>query len=314
MYKLYHGDCLELMKDIPSDSIDLILCDPPYGTVKGMSSNHEYFNAEWDTRLDTKELFLHYERILRFNGVCILFSQEPYTNHLRGFNKSNLPFLYPMYWKKNEFSNPFCTKVAPKSFVEDISVFRKKYDTGNVNPLRYYFKSVLDYIQLSKKEIQSKIKTGSLDHTFRINSPQFNIPTKKVYQELIENFHIDKMDGFLTYNELLEKNKFHNPTFNLFDGKNYHSNFLEYKKEHNGFHSTAKPVAMLEHLIKIYTNEGDLVLDNCMGSGSTGVACMNTNRKFIGIEKDEKYFKIAEERIKEASNNLNKFMELEYED
>lgn len=309
MYNLYQGDCLELMKDIPDNSVDCILCDPPYGTVKGMSKNHEYFNADWDSRLDTEELFTHYERILRPNGVCILFSQEPYTSQLRTFDKSNLPFLYPMYWKKNEFSNPFCTKVAPKSFVEDISIFRKKYDTGNVNSLRKYFKDILNYINCALQDISKLLGHSKADHCFRVNSSQFALPTKETYKELIDKFRIDKMEGFLSYEELLEINKKYSPTFNLFDDKNFHSNFLEYNKEHYGYHSTAKPVALLEHLIKIYTNEGDLVLDNTMGSGSTGVACMNTNRKFIGIEKDEKYFKVAEERIKEASNNLNKFME-----
>ena len=310
MYQLYHGDCLELMKDISDNSVDCILCDPPYGIVKGITFVRSNFSAEWDTRLDTKELFTHYERILRPSGVLILFSQEPYTNHLRGFDKANLPFLYPMYWKKNGFSNPFSTKVAPKSFVEDISVFRKKYDTGNVNPLRQYFKSILMYSKCSgTREVNKILGHRRAEHCFDADAIQFSLPTKETYQELIDKFNIDRMDGFLSYNEILQINKRYTPTFNLFDDKNFHSNFLEYNKEHKGFHPTAKPVALLEHLIKIYTNENDLVLDNTMGSGSTGVACMNTGRKFIGVEKEEKYFKIAEERIKEASNNLNKFME-----
>ena len=314
MYKLYHGDCLELMKDIPDNSVDCIICDPPYGIINGVTKNLKYskVDTKWDSRLNTEELFTHYERILRVRGVCILFSQEPYTNHLRGFKQYNFPFLYPMYWIKDDFGNPFCMKVAPKSFAEDISVFKKEYDRLCVHPLRKYFSLILKEINLSKKDIQDKLTHGRISHIFGSEKfLQFRVPTEITYQELIDVFHIDKMNGFLSYEELLEIDKKYSSVFNLFGDKPYHSNVLVFPKENKNYsvHPTQKPVALLEHLIKIYTNEGDLVLDNTMGSGSTGVACMNTGRKFIGIEKDEKYFKIAEERIKEASNNLNKFME-----
>lgn len=309
MYQLYHGDCLELMKDIPDNSVDCVLCDPPYGTVKGMSFHHSQFDSDWDSRLDTEELFTHYERVLRPNGICILFSQEPYTNHLRGFNKSNFLFLYPMIWKKKTFANYMSCKKAPVSYFEDISIFKKKYDTGNVNPLRQYFKDILTYTNCNNaRDIEKVLGHRKAYHCFYITNIQFSIPTKEVYQELIDTFGIDKMKNFLSYESIIEINKSFLPVFNLLNDATHQSNILEYDTEYKKIHPTAKPVALLEHLIKIYTNEGDLVLDNTMGSGSTGVACMNTNRKFIGIEKEEKYFKIAEERIKESSNNLNKFM------
>lgn len=297
MIKLLNGDCLELMKDIPTGSVDMILCDLPYGTVKGLHiDGWKNKTTDWDNTINTELLFKEYERVLRCNGIAILFSQEPYTSHLRTFECENFEFLYPLIWKKNHFANCLSCNKAPVSYFEDLSVFSKKYDKQNLHPLREYFKNVLDFLKMNKKQVID-ILGAKVDHCLRFNSSQFALCTNKVYNELIDKLHIDKMKGFKTYRELEESNKTFKRTFNLQDNSKIMSNVLEFKKEYKRYHPTQKPVELLEYLIKTYTNENDLVLDNCMGSGSTGVACLNTNRKFIGIELDKTYFEIAKKRI-----------------
>ena len=135
------------------------------------------------------------------------------------------------------------------------------------------------------------------EHVFYINSTQFGLCTEVVYNELIQAFGIDKMKGFKPYNELEAINGRYLSTFNLWEGNRCKPNILKYKKDYDGYHPTQKPVALLEDLIKTYSNEGDTVVDLTMGSGSTGVACKNTGRNFIGIELNDEYFGIAKERI-----------------
>lgn len=298
MIDLKQGNCLDLMKDIPDGSIDMILCDLPYGTMKNAKLDG-WVNqtTEWDEVIDTSRLFSEYERVLRMNGVAILFSQEPYTSHLRTFKSENLIFLYPMIWKKDHFANALIAKKAPVSYFEDINVFSKKYDKQNLHPLRGYFKKILEFVGIGSNKISSVLGNGRADHCFRTESSQFGLCTEKTYQELISKFKINKMDGFKDFSELEKIDKTFKRTFNLQNGKKYNPNVLEFKKDYEGLHPTQKPVALFEYLIKVYTNVGDTVLDNCMGSGTTGVACVNTSRKFIGMELEEKYFKIAKERI-----------------
>ena len=292
------GDCLELMKEIPDGSVDMILADLPYGTMKGAKLDGWVSRStEWDEVIDTGRLFLEYERVLRMNGVAILFSQEPYTSHLRTFRSDNLLFLYPMIWKKDHFANALIAKKAPVSYFEDINVFSKKYDKQNLHPLREYFKKILEFVGVGSSDINSVLGHRRAEHCFYIESSQFGLCTEKTYQELISKFDIDKMDGFKDFPELKKIDRTFKRTFNLQNGKKYNSNVLEFKKDYEGLHPTQKPVALLEYLIKTYTNEGDLVLDNCIGSGSTGVACQNANRNFIGFELDEEYFNIAKERL-----------------
>ena len=300
---LLHGDCLELMKGIPDGSIDMILCDLPYGTIKGMQIDGYKIRGEcatsWDERIDTAKLFAEYERIIRMNGVAILFSQEPYTSHLRTFKSKNFNFSYPLIWKKDHFANAMVSKKAPVSFFEDLSVFHKIYDWELLHPLRGYAASVLAHIGKHKKDIINEIGQKA-DHFFRVDSMQFSLCTEKTYQEMIDKFNIDKMEGFKTFAECKEIDSTFKRTFNLPAKSKFVGNVLEFKKDYQGFHPTQKPVLLLEALVKTYTNEGDVVLDNCMGSGSTGVACVNTGRKFIGMELDKQYFDIACSRITEA--------------
>ena len=186
------------------------------------------------------------------------------------------------------------------SYVEDLSVFRKKYDSDNIHPLRIYAQKLLSELDMTSKDIEKVLGHRRAEHFFYKNgSSQFSLCTEETYDELIEVFNIDKLPCFKSYDELeVINSKFKSkvkPKFNLTNRK-YKSNVLEYSKSYNHYHPTEKPVPLLEDLIKTYTNEGDIVLDFTMGSGSTGVACKNLNRNFIGIELDEGYFNIAKER------------------
>lgn len=306
---LLHGDCLELMKDIPDGSVDMILTDPPYGTIKNAPKNWTVGNKAsygWDNAVNPEDLFGVANRILRRNGKLVLFSQEPYTSRLITEARPNVPFSYRMIWEKDHFANALLANKAPVSYYEDILVFSKAYDHEALHPLRAYFKMVMDYIGLNLKQINSKLGHRRAEHTFYINSTQYGLCTESVYNELIQVFNIDKMQGFKTYTELkLIDDQFKKDlpsTFNLWEGNKYKSNILKYKKDYDGYHPTQKPVLLLEDLIKTFSNEGDLVVDLTMGSGSTGVACVKTNRNFTGIELDDKYFEIAKRRISKARN------------
>ena len=254
MYNLYHGDCLEVMKQLPDNSVDCILCDLPYGTTP----------LNWDKQIDIQSLWNEYKRVRKDTTPIILFGQEPFSSLLRCSNLSE--YKYDWYWKKEQFTNVFQIKKRPGKNIETISIFYKKQCL--YNPQKYKHEG---------KPVSNKIVNSTFDVTMGGNN-------------------------ISSYKRLEYKD----------DGTRYPSQLLVFNKKWCGeknIHPTQKPVALLEYLIKTYTNEGDLVLDNCMGSGSTGVACMNTGRKFIGIEKEKQYFNIADTRIKEAFNNLNKFME-----
>ena len=233
------GDCLEIMKDIPSKSIDMILCDLPYG--KSI--------CEWDKMLPLDKLWRQYNRIIKDNGVIVLFGNEPFSSKLR---MSNLKlYRYDWKWNKLNHSDPLLAKKQPLRVYEDILIFYKKQPTYNP--------------QMKKGE-----------------------PYKKDYGY---KKHINSINGVV----MADKD---NKT-----GLRYPINIIEFPMGRNNkerLHPCQKPVVLLEYLIKTYTNEKETILDNCMGSGSSGVASINTNRKFIGIELDKNYFAIAEKRIKES--------------
>ena len=303
--KIYQGDCLELGHKIEPGSVDLILTDLPYGTVQGVGGDGGIDHGmvgktEWDVAIEPARVYDIANRILRRNGKLVLFSQEPYTTRLITESIPNIPFSYRMIWEKDHFANSLVAKKAPVSYYEDILVFSKTHDHEALHPLRQYFKVVMDYIGLTKKRIIDRIGQKA-DHTFRTGSTQFGLCTEATYSELIQVFSIDKMAGFKPYIELRaidEQFKKSLPsTFNLGEGNKYKSNILKYRKDYDGYHPTQKPILLLEDLIKTFSNEGDLVVDLTMGSGSTGVACKNTDRNFVGVELDENYFNIAKERI-----------------
>ena len=308
MVDLRLGDCLELMKNIPDGSVDLVLTDPPYGTMKGIDDKHD-----WDTILDTQTMFAEISRILRQNGKAILFSQEPYTSRLITSTIPPLPFAYRAVWYKNVSGNSLMAKSAMVSRYEDICIFTKPHDAECTNELRDYFKKVLEFIGAkSCKEINARLGHRKAEHCFYVTgngkgSTQFSLCTEQTYNEIVSVFGIDKMDGFLSYAELARLNEKYTATFNLWQGGKSKSNVLEYKKDNDGYHPTQKPVALLEDLIQTYSNDGNTVLDFTMGSGSTGVACVNTNRNFIGIELDEGYFQIAKQRIENCNKKDSTF-------
>lgn len=299
--RLFLGDCLIESDKIESGSVDLILTDLPYGTVKNISypnKNREGYDttAKWDETIDTDKIMQIANRILRKNGKMVLFAQQPFTTELINKQIPNLLLNYICIWLKDNFANPLFVNKACVGYYEDILVFSKNHDFEGLHPLRPYFKNIIKFIGLNKKAIVEQIGQSS-DHCLRVDSSQFSLCTKKTYKEFIEVFGIDKMEGFLAYEKLSIIEKKYKSTFNLWEGNKFKSNVFEYRKEYNGQHPTQKPVLLLEDLIKTFSNEGNLIVDLTMGSGSTGVACKNTNRSFIGIEKDEQYFKIAEQRI-----------------
>jgi site-specific DNA-methyltransferase (adenine-specific) len=195
------------------------------------------------------------------------------------------------------FANCLVANKAPVSYIEDVLVFSKKYDIENLHPLRNYSEKLMQFIGLNLKQINTKLGHRKAEHFFYLKSTQFELCKKDSYLDLIRVFSINNMNGFLNYAELESINKRYESTFNLWEGKKYKSNILKYKKDYDGHHPTQKPVLLLEDLIKTFSNENDLVADLTMGSGSTMVACKNTNRNGIGIEMNDEYFSIAEKRV-----------------
>ena len=298
---LLHGDCLELMKNIPDGSVDLVLTDPPYGTMKGIDDKHE-----WDTAIDPLNIFEQISRVLMQNGKAILFSQEPYTSTLVKSAIPSLPFIYRAVWYKNTAGNILGAKSAMVNRFEDICIFSKIVrEETETHPLRPMFEKELKKSGKTKREAIALL--GSTASHYFTSGIQFRLPTE-------ENFKLLKENGFISLDfeycrkinddflqQRYSKIKEETPSiFNLWQGGKSKSNVLEYKKDNDGYHPTQKPVALLEDLIQTYSNDGNTVLDFTMGSGSTGVACVNTNRHFIGIELDEGYFNIAKERIEKS--------------
>ena len=241
--KLLHGDCLEIMKQIKDKSIDMILCDLPYGTTK----------CKWDVVIPFDKLWEQYNRIIKDNGTILLFGSEPFSSKLRLSNLDN--YKYDIYWVKEKPTNFMQVKRRVGKLTENICVFYKKQCTYNPQMVKHNGKKVTN----KPSETNAKFKS-----VVASDSPTMQI---KPYEDT---------------------------------GYRYPCDILNVRREKLGstVHPTQKPVELLEWLIKTFSNENDIVLDNCMGSGSTGVACKNLNRNFIGIELDENYFNIAKERIK----------------
>lgn len=249
MIDLRKGDCLELMKDIPDKSIDMILCDLPYGTTA----------CKWDNVILFEPLWEQYNRIIKDNGAIVLFCQQPFTSQLIMSNVKNYKFTW--YYKKRIASNFASAKYQPMKHIEEVCVFTKNNEVVNYYPI----------MQERAESGKNRINAGYKYNSETPNETMGNIKRNVTDQEY---------DIELKYPENIQE-------------------FNNRAKGDRGFHPTQKPVALLEYLIKSHTKENELVLDNCMGSGSTGVACINTNRNFIGIELDEKYFEIAKNRIEE---------------
>lgn len=246
--KLLKGDCLERMKEIPDASIDMILCDLPYGTTKN----------KWDSTIPLDKLWTEYKRLIKDNGCIALFAQTPFDKVL---GASNLDMLkYEWIWEKPMATGKFNCNFAPMKAHENILIFSK---------------SAACYVKDSSQAM--------------IYNPQMTKgkPYMAVSGRASSNYDTKWSKEQVTVNH----------------GTRYPRDIQVFTHDKDKYHPTQKPVALCKYLIKTYTNEGDTVLDNCMGSGSTGVACVNTSRNFIGIELDKEYFKIAKQRIKDAIQN-----------
>lgn len=251
--KLYHGDCLEVMKDISDGSVDMILCDLPYNVTA----------CEWDVLIPLNKLWEHYSRVIKDNGAIVLFGTEPFSSMLR---MSNLKmYKYDWIWNKENGGNFTVCKYKPLNQIENIIVFGK-------NKINYYPQMIL--AKEKNKRPRDKISFIKDDNTQGMAS-------RKFMESKNHNENLRYPKNLLTFNN-----------------RNGELNNL------NRLHPTQKPVELLKYLIKTYTNENEWVLDNCCGSGSTGVACCATNRNFIGIEKDDKYFEIAKKKIEEANTTI----------
>lgn len=246
MVDLQRGDCLELMKNIPDKSVDMILCDLPYGTTA----------CKWDSVIPFDRLWKQYMRIIKDRRAIVLFAGEPFASKLR---MSNLDwYKYDWVYVKNSPAGFVNAKLKPMNKHEVLCVFSNgKTSNGNKNNMLYHPQGLILYNK----------KRANYNKKERDNSYWRPSTDKNVY---IQSY------------------------------TNYPTSVLEFAKPTKAIHPTQKPVALCEYLIKTYTNEGETVLDNCMGSGTTGVACVNTDRNFIGIEKDDHYFKVATERINQA--------------
>ncbi len=227
------GDCLERMKEIPDGSIDMILCDLPYGTTQN----------KWDSVIPFEPLWAQYKRLIKLTGAIALFAGQPFTSVLITSNMKM--FKYVWYWRKNRATNVLNAKKMPLRDTEEVCVF----GGATYNP-------------------QGLIFAPEQSRNSKSDSECYGSGTTKAYTR---------------------------------EYTNYPKQTLSFDVVQRTLHPTQKPVPLLEYLIKTYTNEGETVLDNCMGSGSTIVACLNTNRYGIGIEKDETYFQIAKHRIEEAN-------------
>lgn len=302
MIKLYKGDCLIESDKIESGSVDLILTDLPYGNMNTDGGRKLGING-WDLAIEPKKVYEIANRILRKNGKMVLFSQEPYTTKLITEAIPNIPFSYRATWEKDNFAVALGAKVNMVSFTEDILVFSKTEDTEKAHPLREYFYTEYEKTGLTYKEInRDYLGTtfeggGGMAYNMLCRTRlYFSMPTKDAYNRLQKTGYFNKPYEDLKIEDEAFKNRMKS-TFNLWEGKKYKSNILKYKKDYDGYHPTQKPVLLLEDLIKTFSNENDLVVDLTMGSGSTLVACKNTNRNGIGIEMNDEYFSIAEKRV-----------------
>lgn len=247
MINLMQGDCLERMKEIPDGSVDMILCDLPYGTTQN----------KWDVIIPFDKLWAQYERIAKPTAAIVLFGAEPFSSLLRCSNLKS--YKYDWIWQKDKATGHLNAKKMPMRKTERISVFYRKPCTYNPQIVDKDPKNI-------RPATTQRANTGSYGDMSKPS--ERGIPNDKSYPHDILFFR------------------------GCFGDKGLSN------------HPTEKPVSLLEYLIKTYSNEGEIVLDNTMGSGSTGVAAVNNNRKFIGIEMDETYFNVATARIDEALNNL----------
>lgn len=322
--KIYNQDCLQGIQEIPDNAVDLIVCDPPYGTIKGIGKNTDFstLRTEWDTVIQTDKLFAEFGRVLRPNGTIVLFSADPYTSHLRMFKGGdNLVFAYPMIWKKPCTGNPLKARIAPLSFFEDVSVWKKRVqETSMEHPLRNYARALCEWLNKSAYDIIRELAAKGYEQPTRVqhflawNGQQFHVCTAETYEILKAEYCIEKFSGFLPFDELTKRDRefmqtqgIRGAVFNIPNGQSCVSNVLECARDLNTFHPTQKQLSLIQYLIDVFSEEGDLVLDACMGSGTTAVACIKEKRRFVGFELDAEFYAKACARIAEAQRTPTLF-------
>lgn len=305
------------MDNIPDKSIDCIIADIPYGETE----------CEWDTIIDLEKLWISYKRIIKSKGNIILFASQPFTTTLILSNKKW--FRYNWIWEKESGSNFLSVNYMPFKIHEDILVFSDPTDLGSQETLREYFFEEKQKSGLTNKEINKMLGystsgSGMAGHYFKKDKQQFSIPKekdyliiqketgffKRPYNEIVDEYNKSKKSP--TYNPQKTKGKAYrikqgrgseiynnkdNAVITDNNGDRFPVSVLRFNRDAEKFHPTQKPVNLCKYLVNTYTNIGETILDNCMGSGSTGVAALNLHRKFIGIELEEKYFNIAQKRI-----------------
>lgn len=256
--QLLYGNCLERMSEIEDNSIDLVLCDLPYGSTK----------CKWDTVIDMEELWKDYKRIIKKpSGVIILFGQQPFTTKLISSNYDW--YKYNLIWKKNKTTQYLLANYRPMKCTEDICIFSKGGAAAASKK-----KGNMTYNPQGLKSVNIKKKNSE----------------KRIGKMLNQSHHLGPNNKLTSNTEYTQK------------FTNYPTEFIEFDIEYDTIHETQKPVPLIEYLIKTYSNEGNIVLDNTMGSGTTGIGCIKTNRKFIGIELNKKYYNLAKNRILDFIN------------
>ena len=275
--KVYNKDCLEGMKRIPDGSIDMILCDLPYGTTA----------CKWDTIIPFEPLWEQYERVIKDNGAIVLTASQPFTSALV-MSKPEL-FKHEWIWEKQKASNFMAAKYSPLKYHESVLVFGK--GRVNYNPQKYKVLEIEELITKTKKELEQIMRNreydrfGKVDRRKVVNDPTTN--KNHLGSRIARTRNSDT--GYRNPKSVLKINKSIN----------------------KNIHPTQKPVPLFEYLIKTYTTEGETVSDNCMGSGTTAIACINTDRNYIGFELDKTYYEKSLKRIKEHTTQTDIFDVLE---
>lgn len=268
--QLIQGDCLEKMHQIEDQSVDLILCDLPYGTTDRVGSEKNGNRLlEWDNVIPLDQLWDHYKRILKPQGAVVLTADQPFTSQLV---LSNVEwFRYEWVWVKSKVTGFLLANSRPMKATEDILVFSPAFASGAARKAGTHM--TYNPQGLIEKRVKKKNSAARLGNF--LHNPE----------------HMGAGNKLLGDSEYEQK------------FTNYPNEILNIPVEPKNIHPTQKPVALMEYLIRTYSNPGELVLDNCMGVGTTGIACVNTGREFIGIELDPKFFAIAEQRISQSSND-----------
>lgn len=302
--KLYCGDCLEIMPQLDI-KFNCCITDPPYGMIRGLKFNHwNETTVEWDIAINPQHIFDNMSKLIRLNGRIILFSLEPFTSDLITYKSNNIKFCQKAVFIKSIHANPLSCKKSLLKYHEDILIFQKIYDRADNNELRRYFKQIIDYTRVSANTIIKSLGNRMAVHCLYYDDPQFRLCEEKTYAEMVDLFQINKMPGYKPYSELKRISEEYLPRFNLWENGKYKKDIFQYSRDKEHLHPTQKPVELIKDLIKTYTNENDIVLDFTSGSGTTGIACMETNRRCVLVEKEEKYCEITIKRLKDKEKEI----------